>query len=570
MNDLFIKNIALWTEQEPKSAFKLQFGHVNDQTYVNEEKSKSELDQWAKNLPTNETEVLYVFGIGSYEYKLIQNWLTKDPKRKVVFLEDKLVVIHHFFETETATDLLTDSQAFLLYFENLDDPLLENLYWKFLTSKVFITPSLLYGKERSKFFETLSHKVVYELTLRQAMLDEYLNHGVAYYRNFYPNIRRLPGSSLADGLAGAFSNVPAIICGAGPSLNKHFSLLKNLQNRALIFAGGSSIIALNNVGILPHLGAGLDPNPEQFKRLKENSSFEVPFLYRTRMDHKAFLTIHGPRFYVSGSGGFNTARWFENKLGIQGVEIEEGYNVINFCLDVARVWGCNPIIFVGMDLAFTDLQAYAAGVLTDAKVNQEALLNAPELDDRALLKSDIYGKPIYTLWKWIAESQWVSTFAKEHPEIQLINASEGGLGFESVPNDTFQNVINKYLTTEFELHGRLHGEMQNHYLQQVTSADVETLLDVLKASLERCAEHLQILIEDLQTQKPQSGLAALAETELMEEEAFQAILEAFDNAYSKVIENVSQRKLLEIPLKAKKLQFLKDVVHTHLKLLGNG
>ena len=44
---------------------------------------------------------------------------------------------------------------------------------------------------------------------------------------------------------------------------------------------------------------------------------------------------------------------------------------------------------------------------------------------QTLLKTDIYGKPIYTLWKWIAEANWIGDFAKAHPDITVINATEG-------------------------------------------------------------------------------------------------------------------------------------------------
>ena len=82
-----------------------------------------------------------------------------------------------------------------------------------------------------------------------------------FFESFYRNIFHLPESYSCNGLAGQFANVPAIICGDRPSLHKNIELLKTLTDRALIFAGNFLLNILNEYGIIPHFGAGVDPNP---------------------------------------------------------------------------------------------------------------------------------------------------------------------------------------------------------------------------------------------------------------------------------------------------------------------
>ena len=41
-------------------------------------------------------------------------------------------------------------------------------------------------------------------------------------------------------------------------------------------------------------------------------------------------------------------------------------------------------------------------------------------------RNDIHGNPVYTLWKWITEAKWISDFAENHPELTILNATEGG------------------------------------------------------------------------------------------------------------------------------------------------
>lgn len=615
MVDRFQENVSLWSKSNPipsvflpylESRFsycKTDKGELNLKMPLQGSEvpihsmagAMEEMRQWFDSLDLTGIEVLYVFGVGlGYAYHVAQPWLGENPHRSLVFLEDNLEIIRRLFENENGSLILNDKQVQLTYFQNLEDKSspLNELYWNFLNLKMTISALPFYLETRKDLFIDLKHKVFYDSTLRHSYLQEYLNYGIPFYRNFYPNMLRTPGASLGDGLQGKFKGIPAIICGAGPSLSKQLNLLRDLLGKALIFAGGSSLNALNSEGIQPHLGAGVDPNPEQLKRLKSNTAFEVPFVYRTRMEHRAFQMINGPKLYISGSGGYDTSKWFEEKLGIECVDIDEGYNVVNFCTDIARVWGCNPIIFVGMDLAFTGMCTYASGVVKEIHVDIQNMLQNEDLDDQPILKNDIYGQPIYTLWKWISESQWLSDFSKEHPEIILVNATEGGIGFSGIPNEPFADVIKKHLSNNYELDGRLHGEIQNQMLTQVTSKEIVSLFEELRNSLVRCQEHFDILIEEsekmmktIEKEKQipdilQSGAAALAEIELAEEPGYIYLLTMFNIIYSKILnkdlrdilrneKNAEWQKAIQkIAMNNKKLAFLRDVALANVALMG--
>ncbi len=71
------------------------------------------------------------------------------------------------------------------------------------------------------------------------------------------------------------------------------------------------------------------------------------------------------------------------------------------------------------------MRAYAPGIVPNSSVKAQAILSNKGIDKAAIVKQDIYGKPIYTLWKWVAESEWLSNFAAEHPETTFVNATEG-------------------------------------------------------------------------------------------------------------------------------------------------
>lgn len=604
------KNLERWASTSPKAAILLPYidcrhlvfcetkkGELNlKNTFGNKTSyfhsslgALDEAEKWFSSLSLDNTQVLYVYGIGlGYYYQAAKSWL-KNSNHSLVFLEDDLGVIHRLFETEMGTEILQHPQVKLYYIQDLHQTkeVFENLYWDFAMQQILVSALNLYSKQKSHLFSQIRHKILYEASVKNALLDEYLKHGTAFFRNFYPNMLAFEGSYLGNQLFGKFENIPAIICGAGPSLEKHLPLLKNLHHQALIFAGGSALNALNASNILPHFGAGIDPNAPQLDRLMNNQAFEIPFFYRNRMHHQAFLMIHGPRLYITGSGGYDIADWFEERLNIKGELLDEGHNVVNFCLEIANALGCNPIIFVGMDLAYTGMRSYAPGVEKTVKITKKSLINKADPDQEALLWKDVEGKPIYTLWKWIAEADWIGEYSKEHPHLTILNATEGGIGFPGVPNVKLKDVIKTICTQNFDLKGRIHGEIQNHPISHVTRDQVFHLVYELRDSLIRCVQDLEILIEENEKLKKKNskdftgslitGRSALYEDELTQEVGYLYVLSVFNVAYSRLLngqlhqanllKSETQKKRRKLMLNQERLRFLREVAQTNLILI---
>ncbi len=606
----FHNNLELWSHVHPKEAVMLPYvdcdhlhfcetkaGETNLKKKIDgkiqylhsQSGAKKEAEIWFSKQNLEKIKVLYVYGVGlGYYYDAAKKWLKKSNEHHLVFLEDDPCVIHRLFETNKGSEILKQDQVHLYFFHRIDDtePTLNELYWNFYMTPLAVSALDSYYKTKLESFNELSQKISYDAALKNSLLDEYIRYGYTFFRSFYANMFLMPGSSLGNSLFGKFKNVPAIICGAGPSLQKNISLLKSLQDRALIFAGSSALNAVTSQGVTPHLGAGLDPNSMQEVRLRNIKDFTFPFLYRNRIYHPALKLAKGPKLYITGSGGYKVAEWFEKCMEIEGESIEEGRNVVNFCLEIAHLMGCNPIIFVGMDLAFTGMKAYSGGVVEDAAVSASNLLQSENGDDRAIVKEDIHGKPIYTLWKWVAESRWTGDFAKEHPQTTVINATEGGLGFPGVPNKTLKWVANKYLTKKYQLRSRVQKQIDLGKLTQVTKKKVVKAMEELRSSLLKCVELLDVLIEESTILKlskaeelpTQTARMALAETDIVEEPAYYYVLDVFSAVATRMLNRDLKRvekgkfspkdKTIKcIELQEKKYTFLRNTAHINANLI---
>jgi 6-hydroxymethylpterin diphosphokinase MptE-like len=354
------------------------------------------------------------------------------------------------------------------------------------------------------------------------LIDEFRRMGDLFYENFYANLLELPGRYAAAGLRGKFEGVPAIICGAGPSLDRNAHLLSELSDRALIFAGGSALNALSNRGICPHFGAGLDPHPAQVERILTNSAFELPMFFRGRWAKQILPILQGPGLYLGGAGGYPIADWFDERLGIPQLPVDEGFNVIHLCIGIARQLGCSPIVLVGMDLALTDDRLYADHIVEDPRWSPETFYDAP------IERPGIDGRPVRTLWKWVAESEWIGA------QPNLINATEGGLGMPGVPN---QPLASLSWGPSRPLEEEVHRAIQSSPLS-VTREQILEACGEVRESLIRVRNHLEKL-ENLS-----GGVAALHQVEMEEELAHQHIL-----APLSMVEGIDLKEAVETNLR---------------------
>lgn len=601
----FIKNLRFLHKTYPDLAYQLERVDPSDlefcQTDDNELNLKrfyngkcyyyhssisalKEAHEWFRSLDLCHATVIFNYGVGlGYYYQAAKEWLRQHPYRMLVFLEEDLGILHRLCETELGVNLLKDPQVRIAFFQDNfhEKEFFNELSWTYLRCHFIITALKMYQRENSERYTQLAEKLQYNFENKKSFVDEYLKGGVVFFRNFYPNILELPKAYYGNGLFKCFSQVPAIICGAGPSLSKNIHLLHQLKKKALIFCGGSALHALIPKGIIPHFGVAIDPNKAQYSRVAVAQSHNIPFFYRGRLFHEAFTAIKGPRLYLTGAGNYSLPNWFEKQLKIEGTDLDEGHNVVNFSIQIAQALGCNPIILVGVDLAFTDQRFYAQGISENLKLVEEDLKKKEEITSHFLERKDMYGNRVQTMWKWLMEADWISQFSKNHPEITIVNATEGGMGFEGIANITLQECIAQFLSKSKEEIDRIDETILKHPLSHIKSEDIVKLFYKMKESLDRCIFLCSKWIENNSILSPlQTSSTVLFETELEETVAYQWLLETFNQIYLLIYrrefqeaqlsvnrKNEKKKALKRHHLETQRLIFLRDVANVHQKMI---
>ncbi|MEC7839950.1 MAG: 6-hydroxymethylpterin diphosphokinase MptE-like protein [Chlamydiota bacterium] len=461
----------------------------------------AEAKTWFSTLSLEKSNLIFVYGIGlGYYYEAVVEWLSRDKNRHLVFIEDDAEVMHRFLGSDYAERILHDTQVQVYYLNTFDKSVLkfDKIVKRYTGSKHKISANKLYLKHKSSELMRMNNMLAFLMKVQDMVHEEYRKFSVPFFLNYYLNLLSLPDSYLAKPMWNKFKNVPAIICGAGPSLNKNIDVLKQLQSKALIFGGSTSVNALNAAGINPHFGVGIDPNFAQMGRIVSNQAFQTPYFLNFRMNSFALNAIHGDHLYVNGAATYEVADWIDEQLGIEGKAILEGYNVINYALSIAFALGCNPITIVGVDLAYSDDKSYAKLTPEHPLYSGIEKFQTKTAEEDLVARKDIHGNQVFTLWKWLLESVWYSKYAMQFPKLDIINASEGGIGFPGVENTTLQEVADSRLTEDFDFSGMIHSNIQSlcQMPENVSFARICEILDQLKDSMVKGKEYCANVVEE--------------------------------------------------------------------------
>lgn len=526
-------------DRYPNLAFLLRMEERNLPPFeLHEEDLDGEVGKMVSSLKADNLEVVYVYGLGlGYYYFPFKKWLEENRERDLIFIDENLAVLKAFMEMGHAEEILKHPQVHIRM--NLDkkrlDTFLDECAATFPVEKIGVIALASYKKNYRSRFYRLREKLHRMTTVRHALYHENRFYPLLF-ENYLPNFYRLEKSFDGNGLKDAFKGIPAIICGAGPSLNHDLETLRQLEDRALIFAGGSAITALSNQGIRPHFGVAYDPNDEELQRFMAASAFELPLLYATRLHAGIFNTQNGPTGYLHSETGGMAEYWMEQELGLKqhpmnpGLTIE-AISVTAATLPLAGLYGCDPIILLGVDLAFTNNQTYGTGVITSTSTSFKKRQEETCSSEKILTRTDLYGNPVKTLIKWVMESATISAYAKHNSSTTFINATSGGLGFKEIPHILLSDIP---LSTTYDLHALVHQAIETHPLP-IPPGKVEAKLLKLKSSLEKASEYVIIALEELDRIKgkdPETGRLIFAQIELENLDAYTALLEPHDRAFT--------------------------------------
>ncbi|MBI2742608.1 MAG: motility associated factor glycosyltransferase family protein [Chlamydiales bacterium] len=343
--------------------------------------------------------------------------------------------------------------------------------------------------------------------------SDFKDMGKRVLSNYLENFSELGKAKRASGLFGEFKGVPAIICGAGPSLGREIEQLRKWKGRGVIFAGGSSLNVLSSFNLLPDLTACIDPDPP-LERFLQQHAIEAPLFYQNRVSQELLAQAHGPRLWMPDSGNYPIESWMNAQVEIDEPPFDGGWNVSTFSLALARALGCSPIILVGVELSTDSERVYGAGV--DEKVGSQ-FIEAEDVD----------GRRVYTKRDWQMAASWIQQFAEAHKDLRIVNATRGGLELKGVERSSLEELLKTHGQKMVDVEALVHAKVAQ--LPPACERDPQAVSLAVKESFLKCekiVDDLLTLCEKIYPNLPsERGEGALLEVELEEEVAYQMFFE---------------------------------------------
>ncbi|HOX18810.1 MAG TPA: DUF115 domain-containing protein, partial [Spirochaetales bacterium] len=206
-----------------------------------------------------------------------------------------------------------------------------------------------YAALREAFERWRDKERVNERTLRR--------FGRLWVRNLARNAAEPGRRRGIAGLAGAFAGFPALVLAAGPTLDEVLPLLPELRERALVIAVDTALPSLAAAGIESDFVVVADPqywNARHLDRARVSSSIIVT----EAAVHPATFRLSARAFALCSSL-YPLGRFLEDGSGDAKGRLGAGGSVATGAWDFARVLGCAPVYFAGLDLAFPRMRTHA-------------------------------------------------------------------------------------------------------------------------------------------------------------------------------------------------------------------
>lgn len=391
---------------------------------------------------SQETEVLVLFGLGA-GYALEYAGEHLPHLERVFVVEPSNQIMNRALREKEVVERLKKAKTITFLWNRSREEVAANLSVEinnYLNQKISLVFHLAYRSLFREYFDGIADLILQHV--RGTQVNMATVHGNIFLKN-QNIIKNLNAESIdIELLLQRLRGRPAIMVSAGPSLDNNVHLLQAAKEKCFIVAVGSAVKILHNKGIKPHARAAFSPYPDENTVFDGIGDFEgIPLIYSNTLDYLVVEKYDAPKARMVMIGD-SMSQYFYQLSGYKHSLVGGGSTIANVTFDLLCRAGCSQVIFLGQDMAYTGLKLYAADSWSNPTF---------EASTQGLIKTrDMYGNEIYTGRAFIGlKSAFESTIAA-FPNVEVINSSEGGLGFSNAPNRPLQEVLDGMPGQDFQ------------------------------------------------------------------------------------------------------------------------
>lgn len=155
-----------------------------------------------------------------------------------------------------------------------------------------------------------------------------------------------------------FKGKPGIVVSAGPSLTRNMALLKQVKGKAPIVAVSTALKSLLGADIQPDFAVVIDYSSLSVRYFEDVPNAErIPLVCDLKSNPGAVNAYQGPKLFDDDE----LINVLMNGISAPKGKSGSGSTVAHTAYHFLCYMGCDPVIFVGQDLAYTDGELHVPG-----------------------------------------------------------------------------------------------------------------------------------------------------------------------------------------------------------------
>ena len=375
---------------------------------------KKEAEKWCDQYCFNNLDItVMLFGMGNgVILRELKKRLYSDAE--VIVYEPSMKLFDYVLHNEDLTELLNcPTVTFIIQGLN-EDSLFHEIHKRIHWSRVLTQIRCFHPKYEELFGEA----AVYFLQqikkcneLASCNRNTQLYFTTVAVENLFSNLPHVLHASTVNDCFGRLSTeVPAIVVAAGPSLNKNIDELKKAEGKAFIMATDTAVRGLLEHDI--HFDCMITVDPEKpSSYISDVRCKDIP-LFCSLESNPPIMQFHSGKKI-----------WFQrdiylkelyDKYGKALTTCVSGGSVATTAFSIAVTLGFHQIILVGQDLAFHGNKTHAEWVESEGD------------DTEITLVESVDGEMVRSRPDWLIFLMWYEEVIAALPEIEVIDATEGG------------------------------------------------------------------------------------------------------------------------------------------------
>lgn len=381
----------------------------------------------------NDNTILIIWGFGTGE-QILDLLKEVSGSNKIIIIEPDEKVLTENILSNDIEDIFKDDRVFILNYrkEDIKSFFSQNVKDVEINNLLIVTYAN-YDKVYSKEYKEFSDEFMEFINNSIIGINTSLNFSKQFFKCFTRNINKIVDSTIINQLKDKFKGMPAIIVSAGPSLEKNIHLLKDIQDKFIIITGGRTLNTLLDKGVKPDFVCSIDPGEASYKVIEKALESDVPLVFSEVSNYKMLEEYKGKKVFFKDIDFKDTT---DKLLGLEIDCLWQGGSVAHVCISLGAYLGCDNIILIGQDLAYTNNKYHA----DSASISENSIIE----DDTYILVDDIYGEKVATTRVLDFYRKNIERMVLEYKYVNFINSTEGGANIKGTSVKTLQQSIDQY------------------------------------------------------------------------------------------------------------------------------